>query len=298
MNVLFDMDVGDSDDFITLLLLLNNPDVQVRGITCYQGSALEVGLINHVLHFVHIEDVLVGGWNFFEPTVLPAFFTQTVGKWKSEKPLYNPGEVCSKILKMYPDTQILTTAPLTNLQFMLDNLYGINIKSVTTQGGYLGKMVPNPLPKFANRSSYRTYNLGTDIPAFEMVNSSNKIEKLTYVTKDMCHGFIYTEEFHKTIKFRSSKISQLLKNCLSYYATAGKAMHDPLAMLIMLYPRLGQFLPIEMTYRIDSKGRPAFSSTQSTGTRYGVIDYDKKMAWQYFKQICEYKPIPKTIQHT
>ena len=48
-NIIFDMETGDPDDLITLLLLLNNPQVNLKAVTCYEGSSIQIGLINYII---------------------------------------------------------------------------------------------------------------------------------------------------------------------------------------------------------------------------------------------------------
>lgn len=289
MNVLFDMETGDPDDLITLLMLLANPDVQLRGVTCWQGSPIQIGLINHVLKLANI-DIPVGGLNEPEPKELSAYYTDVVGSWSNALAMKNPTEVFKQVLKDYPDTKFLTGAPLTNLGEFVNSNPEV-ITSMTTQGGYLGALVSEPLDKFKGKKSIRTYNLTNDTDAFTKVNYSEKIEKLTFVTKDLCHGFMYTPEIHKEVVFGDTPVQQLLKSCLERYALTGKskAMHDPLAMLYMLYPEIGQTKPIEMSYSVDAKGHRVFSSVEGTGTRFGLIEYNKEKAWDKFKHICQTK---------
>lgn len=289
MNILFDMETGDPDDLITLLLLLANPDVQLRAVTCWQGSPIQVGLIKHILSLANI-NIPVGGLNESEPKELSPYYTDVVGKWKSELATQAPIDVFLEIFKQYPDTKILTGAPLTNLSHMLENT-SIQITEVISQGGYLGNLVTEPLDKFRGKSEIRTYNLTNDTNAFSIVNSSIKIDKLTFVTKDLCHGFMYTPEIHNSIKFGSSSIQQMLFNCLNRYSSAGKskAMHDPLAMLYMIYPEIGTSIPIDMTFRVDNKGHSVFSSTTGNGNRFGLNYYDKDLAWEKFSNLCKEK---------
>lgn len=291
MNVLFDMETGDPDDLITLILLLVNPDVQLRGITCYQGSPIQIGLIHHVLKLAD-KDIPVGGWNCEEPSELSPYYTEVVGQWKNAQASMNPVEVFQQVFAEYPNTHVLTGAPLTNLGIVLDTLPNIQIKDMVTQGGFLGDVLPPELKlkKFKNKNSFRTYNLGNDLDAFTKVNFSTNIEKLTYVTKDLCHGFLYTPEIHKNVSFGESPIQQLLKKCLEKYALAekSKAMHDPLAMLVMIYPYLGQKVNISMNYNIDERGHPVFSSIQSTNHTMGLVTYQKDETWQKFINLCEY----------
>lgn len=289
MNVLFEMETGDPDDLITLLLLLANPNVQLRGINCWQGSPAQIGLINYVLSLADL-NIPVGGLNSPEPAQLSAYYRNIVGYWKHMKADINPNEVLDFVLTNYPDTHILTGAPLTNLGNFVEKT-NKNINKVTTQGGYLGEIIKNPIDKFKNVKSIRTYNLSSDTEAFLKVDKADCIKNLTYVTKDLCHDFLYTPSIHNTINFGSTPLKQFLKRCLEHYANQGKekAMHDSLAMLYMLSSDIGTTIPINMQFKTNSKGHSLFYSTigDDDCNRYGLINYDKNQCWNTFKQICE-----------
>ena len=287
MNIIFDMETGDPDDLVTLLLLLANPDIQLRGITCWQGSAIQIGLIKHVLSLARL-DIPVGGLNEPEPKELSPYYTDVIGQWIPQLATETPQDVLTNVLTQYPDAKVLTGAPLTNLAYFLQNT-SLKITEVTSQGGYLGNLVSEPLEKFRGKSEIRTYNLTNDTNAFSIVNTSSKIDKLTFVTKDLCHGFMYTPEIHNQITFGESPIQQLLFTCLNRYAAAGKskAMHDPLAMLYMIYPEIGSSIKIDMNFRVDNKGHSVFSSKLGNTNRFGLVHYDKYLAWQKFSEICQ-----------
>lgn len=309
MNVLFDMETGDPDDLITLLLLLNNPEVNLKGITCFQGSPIQIGLIAHVLQKAGRTDIPVGGWNTVEPTELSPYYHDVIGSWKEQKAILTPVEVFAQVMNKHThdsnnpedNVVVLTGAPLTNLKLVLEQLPNLVIPRMITQGGFLGEVVPEEkrLKKFLGKTAFRTYNLELDLQAFEMVNGSPAIESLTYVTKDLCHGFMYTPEIHQEIHFGSSPVSQLLKSALSRYAENGKskAMHDPLAMLMMLYPQLGNARPISMSYYYDHRNLPVFTSvaqdistiaaTTTHISRQGVVEYDKDSCWSRFTGLCQ-----------
>lgn len=283
------METGDPDDLITLLLLLANPNVQLRGINCWQGSSIQIGLIKHVISLAEL-NIPIGGLNSPEPAQLSTYYKNVVGSWKHKTAEVHPTEVLDFVLTNYPDTHILTGAPLTNLGSYVEKTEQI-ITNVTTQGGYLGALITEPLDKFKNIQSIRTYNLSSDTESFLKVNNSKCIKNLTYVTKDLCHDFLYTAAIHSTIKFGSTPVKKLLQKCLEHYANNGKekAMHDSLAMLYMLYPDIGTTIPINMQFHLNSKGHSLFYSTlaDSTFNRYGLIDYDKNKSWSLFKQLCE-----------
>ncbi len=289
MDIIFDMETGDPDDLITLIMLLQNPDVNLKGVTCYQGSPLQIGLINHVVKLAG-KDIPIGGWNTEEPSELSPFYKKVVGNWNSEKAQLTPVDVFKKVCDK--DTHVLTGAPLSNLELVLHHIRDLEISNMTIQGGYLGSMVEEVLPKFEGIKEIRTYNLSNDINAFGVVNSSRRIKDTTFVTKDLCHGFMYTPEIHAKMNFGNSPLEKLLQNCFEHYALAGKnkAMHDPLAMLYMLYPEIGRRKKIEMDYVINSKGHALFSAQEGFGTTYGLMGYDKELTWDKFIQICSSKP--------
>lgn len=292
MNVLFDMETGDPDDLITLLMLLNNPDVNLCGITCYQGSPIQIGLIDHVLKLAKQEHIPVGGWNEVEPSSLSPYYTAVIGEWQPKNAVLNPVQVFKQVFENNDNIHVLTGAPLTNLRCVLEQLPDLYIENMVTQGGYIGNLVApsKKLSKFKNKSEYRTYNLGNDTIAFDTVNYSNNIEKITYVTKDLCHGFLYNIDIHKTIHFQADPVGQLLLSCFAQYTNLGKskAMHDPLAMLIMLYPDLGQTIPVNMNHRIDERGHEVFYTVEGNNHTYALHDYNSQLAWNKFKEICSY----------
>jgi len=292
MDIIFDMETGDPDDLVTLIMLLLNPDANLKGVTCYQGSPIQIGLIKHVLQLAG-KDIPVGGWNPEEPSELSPFYKNVVGNWKPTNAELTPVDVFKQVCDK--DTHVLTGAPLSNLELVLHKLRDLEISNMTIQGGYLGSMVEEVLPKFEGINEIRTYNLSNDVNAFGVVNSCRRIKKTTFVTKDLCHGFMYTPEIHSKIKFGNAPLEKLLQKCFEHYALAGKskAMHDPLAMLYMLYPEIGRSKKIEMNYTVNSKGHALFSAQEGFGSSHGLMGYSKDLAWDKFIQICSAKPSKK-----
>lgn len=293
-NIIFDMETGDPDDLITLLMLLNHPEVNLKAVTCYEGSSVQIGLIEHVIALSG-KTIPVAGWNSEEKELSPYYY-EVVGQWQSSLSQMTPVELLTQ--ELTEDTFLLTGAPLTNIAAFLDKNPDKLIVKMTTQGGYLGSLIPEEkrLDKFKKRSAIRTYNLTNDTNAFNTINYSQQICDLTYVTKDLCHGFLYTPEIHESILFKNDAISQLLKKALGYYAIkkVAKAMHDPLAMLFMLYPDIGLRSPINMSFKVE-KGHSVFSSVEGNDQSftYGLVEYQKDKAWEYFRKICANDFLPK-----
>lgn len=195
------METGEPDDLITLCMLLNNPLVELRGITCYEGSPIPVG-----------------GLNSPTPESLSPYYKNVVGQWQNALATQTPSEVFEEIFAKYPDTTVITGAPLTNVADVINTL-DIFLPQVITQGGYIGALATNPLNKFKGKTEIRTYNLSQDPKAFKDIFNSDKVLNITYVTKDLCHGFMYTLEIHKNTHFGNTSIEQLLKKCLKSLKT-------------------------------------------------------------------------------
>ena len=66
MDVVFDMETADPDDFLTLLLLLGHPEVELRAVTITPGSRAQVGLVRRALAD-HDHDIPVGVRNLDHP---------------------------------------------------------------------------------------------------------------------------------------------------------------------------------------------------------------------------------------
>ena len=65
-NIIFDMETNDPDDYITLLLLLGHPDVNLKAVTITPGSAYQVGLVERTLKIFQ-KDIPIGAFNIEHP---------------------------------------------------------------------------------------------------------------------------------------------------------------------------------------------------------------------------------------
>ena len=68
--IIWDMETGDPDDFLTLLLLAGHPKVDLRAVTVTPGGADQIATVRWALKALGLEDVPVGG--FANPTGLEA----------------------------------------------------------------------------------------------------------------------------------------------------------------------------------------------------------------------------------
>ena len=61
-DVVWDMETGDPDDFLTLLLLLGHPQVNLKAVTVTPGTREQVGLVRQALAWFE-RDIPVGAYN-------------------------------------------------------------------------------------------------------------------------------------------------------------------------------------------------------------------------------------------
>lgn len=289
-QVIFDMETGDPDDLITLLLLLKNKQINLKAVTCYQGSPTQIGLIQYIISLSG-KDIPIGGWNTEEPKELIKYYQNVVGNWNSQNALHTPVEIFNKYLT--EETLLLTGAPLSNIKSLLDENPDFHLQNMVVQGGFLGSIIPEDekLPKFKKTLSIQTYNLSSDPLAFDAVFQANNFQNIVFVTKDLCHGFTYSNKFHSTVKFPDDAISQILFRALNHYVLLGKekALHDPLAMTYLLNSNLGDTMPIVMSYESRDNKHFFHSYLSENSNRFGLINYKKEFAWQFIKDIIENK---------
>src|SRR5689334_2259705 len=67
LPVVWDMETSDPDDFLTLLLLLDHPAVELKAVTITPGSTHQVGLVRRALEWFGRKDLPVGATNLAHP---------------------------------------------------------------------------------------------------------------------------------------------------------------------------------------------------------------------------------------
>jgi len=88
MDVIWDMETGDPDDFITLVFLLGHPLVNLLAVTVTPGGADQVGLVRWALKMFEVEDKVRVG-SFHQPAALASLDKK------------NKGEVINRVSKWH-----------------------------------------------------------------------------------------------------------------------------------------------------------------------------------------------------
>ncbi len=198
-RIVFDMETGDPDDFLTLLLLLGHPEVELRAVTITPGSRFQVGLVRRALAWFGV-DIPVGARNIAHPKTC-------VSEWHARA--YGPiepsdaAEPAADVLRTCCDdkTTLVTGAPLHNLGDAI-KLAGFHVGRWVAQGGFAGEgVVPaeRQLSKFRGLATCPTYNLNGNPKAALRALKYPGIGERYFVSKNVCHGVVYDNEFHDTV---------------------------------------------------------------------------------------------------
>ena len=289
MNVIFDMETSDPDDVLTLCWLIGNPQVNLTGVTVTPGTQEQIALVRQVFFQVNGHwvtppigafdnsrvDGCVSDFHYrimnmvLEPFDVMLFIPDT------RKADDTGANVLRDVIKKYPDVTLLTGAPLKNLHRLLREHPDVTLKHWVAQGGFAGDslVVPeNRLTKFAGRETCPTFNFNGDPEGALLALSTDKIQKRTLVSKNVCHGISYDLNFHEEFrphKDKNSAMKVIYKIMASYLKRhpKGKMLHDPLAACVMLNPEICTFEEVEV-YR--AKGEWGSRRAYNTNTKISV----------------------------
>eukprot|EP01122_Echinamoeba_exundans_P002904 TRINITY_DN12904_c0_g1_i1.p1 TRINITY_DN12904_c0_g1~~TRINITY_DN12904_c0_g1_i1.p1 ORF type:complete len:199 (-),score=22.81 TRINITY_DN12904_c0_g1_i1:15-611(-) len=167
-NVCFDMETGDPDDVVSLLILLAHPRVQLRAVTIYPGGKDQIRFVRRLISSVQGKmpktkqhPISIGGhMNWTEKPQTKKYLSAGISK---HFPDANTGVdedgdaqghqvLADTIAKFGPDTLIITGGPLSNIAALLEHHPEISLNRIVCQGGFAGdNVVPEQhrLKKFA-----------------------------------------------------------------------------------------------------------------------------------------------------
>lgn len=157
MPVVWDMELGDPDDIMTLLLICAHPRIELKAVTITPGSCEQVSLVRWVLKEVGLGHVRVGAqdWpkNYDGHEKDPEGFynTSNFGRLPTSPEECEPAD---RVLLESCDgaTTLVTGAQLHNLAAALA-LDGFRLGRLVGQGGFVGEGVAPAhlqMPKFAD----------------------------------------------------------------------------------------------------------------------------------------------------
>jgi pyrimidine-specific ribonucleoside hydrolase len=251
IDVVWDMETSDPDDFLTLLLLLGHPAVRLKAVTITPGSTAQVGLVRRALGWFGV-DIPVGAHNLDHPK-------PCVSSWHhkayGEAPPSRDAEPGGALLRRLcdEDTTLITGGPLKNLGAAMA-LEGFRVGRLVAQGGFAGEGVVPPerqLPAFRGRVTCPSFNLNGDPRSALQAFTFPGIGARRFVSKNVCHGVFYDGALHARVgalRDRSRSLELIWQGMAVYLAKtpAGKKFHDPLAACCAIDERVGTWAEVEL----------------------------------------------------
>jgi pyrimidine-specific ribonucleoside hydrolase len=217
IDLVWDMETGDPDDFVTLLLLLGHPGVNLKAVTITPGTPDQVGLVRRALGWFG-RSIPVGAYDLDHRTPSAERGEgpgrgryegrgACVSSWHyaayGEAPPSRDAAPGGEVLREACDgaTTLVTGGPLKNLGAAM-KLPGFRVGRLVVQGGFAGEgVVPagRQLAKFRGRVTCPSYNLNGDPRSALAALAFPGIGVKRFVSKNVCHGVVYDRALHAVV---------------------------------------------------------------------------------------------------
>ncbi len=283
LQVVWDMETHDPDDFLTLLLLLGHPQVDVQAVTIMPGTPWQVGLVRRAVRDWFGLSIPLGAYDLARTTeAVSSWHYAAYGEAPPSHDAIEGGELL--LATCTSETTLITGAPLKNigraLQLADDTGRGFQVKEMVIQGGFAGEgIVPREkqLPRFAGQVTCPSFNLNGDPKTALRVQQHPGIPLRRFVSKNVCHGVIYDAEVHALVaevKQHNLGLRYIWQGMETYLQRrpTGKIIHDLLAACCAIDPTIGIWEEVEV-YREHG----AWGSRRAPGSgTWIIVDYDRE----------------------
>jgi hypothetical protein len=135
-QVCIEMETGDIDDILTLIILLQNKNIKVRAIVVTPGSLLQIGLIKSILH-TYGYAVPVGGYNPKSDAKLGHQYTKLFDFAPAQPSEWIDGVELLRI-NSGPDVTLFTIGPPKASGKLMMEFPQTEFKELVAQGGFAG----------------------------------------------------------------------------------------------------------------------------------------------------------------
>lgn len=285
IKMIFEMETGDPDDYLTLLFLIGHPKVDLIGVNVNPGGWDQVSIVKQAFKRFGIMNVPVGafltsddsknrvsGWHFKSAGLDNTRVAPDIEGFNLLNQLYAE------------DVTLITGSPLKNVGKFLTEFPDRKLGRVIVQGGFAGEGVVPPeiqMEKFKGLSSVPSYNLNGDIKsAIAVIESPNFLEK-KFVSKNVCHGVLFDEQIKKSIYLKLHEITKIrrldnlmLQRYLNIFVNScseGKKLHDLLAAACAIDTSIGTWAKVNMS-RVNGGWMSELNDHSNLEV---IINYDK-----------------------
>lgn len=250
MPIVWDMETNDPDDFLTLLLLLGHPGVDLRAVTILPGTPEQVGLVRWAMAQFGV-DLPIGVAELDHPSYRSSKWHRAAyGDIAPSRDAAPAVDVLRWALQ--PGVTLVTGAPLTNLGRVLGDP-SFALDRVVVQGGFAGAgVVPllEQLPKFRGFQTCPSFNLNGDPASVHATLAHPGIGVRRFVSKNVCHGVVYDQALHekvRAVKQGRTHLELIWKGMDCYLQRKeGKKLHDPLAACCAIDETIATWAEVEI----------------------------------------------------
>ncbi len=294
-DIVWDMETGDPDDFLTLLILAGHPGVNLRAVTITPGAADQLAVVRWALAALGRAGVPVG--TFADPQELEEQDVARKGRivdrvsgwhWRA----YGIPKVREysaprgyELLREHlgPGVTLVTGAPLKNLGRLLSEPGEGALGRLFVQGGFAGDNIVPPelrLEKFAGKRTCPTYNLNGAPKEALAASTCERFSDRRFISKNVCHRVYYDASLHQRVERAALALPEgphrrsleLVVQGMAEYLRRkpeGKRFHDPLAAACALDESLAEWAEVTL-YR--ERGGWGAHLSPGSGTRI-IVDY-------------------------
>ncbi|CAF3955704.1 unnamed protein product [Rotaria sp. Silwood1] len=177
-------------------------DFFLKAVTVVPGTPDQIDFLRYVLDRFGRNDLPLGVFDMNAKPALSKFHLKIYDNMSIKE----SREVLdgSDVLLTYCDekTILICGGPLKNVAKAIQT-GRFKFGRLVVQGGFAGdNIVPKEkrLSKFNGRITCPTFNLGADIKATKIVLDYNDIKEKYFVSKNVCHGVLYTKDTHKKLE--------------------------------------------------------------------------------------------------
>lgn len=295
-KIIFEMETSDPDDFMTLLWLADNPRVDLVGVLVTPGSFDQCQLVRWGLDLCNRKDVPIGSvhgpkwWDTVDgkkPRVSRFHYSNygsgilnhsvgdvLVGCMLLGTALY----LASSAWSLGGNLTVLVGSAPKNIGKTFREFPDVRLNRWVQQGGFAGdNLVSKPLEKFKGKTTCPSFNPGGAPKETLELLGNQRITRRLFVSKNVCHGVIWTPQMQVALKDKMSDRIGLktVVSALDKYLEAkgvGKAMHDLVAACCAVDESVCQFKEVEI-YR--QRGEWGATAKQGTST-YISTDFDEE----------------------
>lgn len=276
------METQDPDDFLTLLLLLGHPHIDLRAVTVTPGSQAQIGVVRYALSCFGV-DIPVGAYNIHHPKAcVSSWHYKAYGNIAPSCDALEGHEVLAE--NCDEKTILITGAALKNIGRAIHN-NSLVVRKLVAQGGFAGEgVVPRYLQmeKFKGKVTCPTFNLNGDRKSALAVLEYPGIPRRYFVSKNVCHRVRYDNDLHEQVRVvrkKSMALNMIYLGMDTYLRKKNhKKLHDPLAACCAINPVIAQWEEVELYY---TKG--GWGSRLAPGSNtWIIVDYDHSLFLETF----------------